>query len=63
MADHIGFYWEGAYDVRQAEGEFTASRKGYPEHVVTADSAEALRVKIRCDYFAWMATLRERMSS
>lgn len=42
---------------------FTAHRIGYPEHVLMAETTVQLREAIRKDYFAWMAGLRERMST
>jgi hypothetical protein len=59
----IGWHWETAYTIEYDGEHFSATRLGSPEHKVTADSATELRTGIRTDYFAWMATLRERMST
>jgi hypothetical protein len=57
----IGFHWDTAYAI-DSDGEvYTAARIGSPHHVVTADTAAELREAIRRDYFAWLATLQERM--
>ena len=41
---------------------YSATRIGYPEHLLTADTATALRSLIRADYVAWLANLKERSS-
>lgn len=59
----IGWHSETAYVIGYNGDNYTAERIGAPHHVVTADSATELRELIRKDYFAWCATLRERMST
>jgi hypothetical protein len=59
----IGWHWGGAYYVGRVADQYRATRKGYPDHYVTADTAAELRLAIRSDYFAWLATLREHAST
>ena len=59
----IGWHWETAYKIDFDGETYSAARIGAPHHVVTAETASELRQGIRSDYFAWMAVLRERMST
>jgi hypothetical protein len=58
----IAWHWEKAYKVSNDGGVYVAARIGYPEHVLTADTPNALRSVIRSDYLAWLASLSERSS-
>jgi hypothetical protein len=59
----VAWHWDTAYVLAHDGEVFTAARIGAPHMVLTADSAQGLREAIRTDYFAWMASLRERMST
>jgi hypothetical protein len=59
----IGFHWGDAYVIDFNGEMFAAHRIGYPEHILMAETTVHLREAIRKDYFAWMAGLRERMST
>lgn len=61
LAD-VGFHWGDAYVFGCDGTNYTAHRRGYPDQVIIAGSPEELRDMIRKDYFAWCATLKERMS-
>jgi hypothetical protein len=63
LLGEIGFHWDSAYSLDHDGEVFTAARIGYPEHILTAETTAELRQAIRSDYFAWMAGLRERMST
>jgi hypothetical protein len=58
-----GFGWDTAYGLGHDGEVYTALRLGTPHRVITADTTGELRAAIRSDYFAWMAGLRERMST
>jgi hypothetical protein len=62
LAD-IGFHWDSAYLLAHDGTNYTATRIGSPDHVVSAPTAGELRHLVRSDYFAWMATLSEHMST
>ena len=58
----IAWHWENAYVVSGEDGVFTATRVGQPDHVLTAETPDQLRRKIRNDYSAWPSRLQERSS-
>jgi hypothetical protein len=58
----IVWHWEKAYGITYDGAAYSAARIGYPEHILTADTAGELRSLIRSDYRAWLAGLRERSS-
>jgi hypothetical protein len=58
----VAWHWDSAYNVAFSGEVYTASRIGYPEHVLTAETTSELRQRIRLDYQGWQAGLRERSS-
>ena len=56
----ICWHWGTAYALEFDGERYTATRVDSPDHVLTADTAALLRGMIRSDYFAWLASLRER---
>ncbi len=59
----IGWHWDAACRISYDGETFTAARIGAPHHVLADDTATGLREQIRRDYYAWMASLREHMST
>jgi hypothetical protein len=60
--EDIGWHWEKAYEIARNGHGYVAVRIGYPEHILTANTASELRSMIRSDYLAWLASLNERSS-
>jgi len=58
----IMWNWEKAYDIRYDDTTYIASRLGYPEHLLTAETPSDLRSLIRSDYAAWLASLKQSSS-
>lgn len=63
----LAWHWESAYSFSVVEGEWRAVPAADPSEVLTADTAEDLRDKVRNDYASRQATPRpihgERMST
>jgi hypothetical protein len=64
LAD-LMFHWDTAYKIDFDGALWTAARANNLSHVLTADSADELRQKIRLDYSAWTnyRGLSERLST
>lgn len=62
LAD-LCWHWGEAYSLDTDGRSYRAWRKGYPDDVLQAETAEELRLAIRKDYFQWLAALKERSST
>ena len=56
------WHWDAAYKISHADDLYVAHRIGYPEDLLTAETASDLRELIRKDYSKWQASLSERSS-
>lgn len=54
----LKYHWDDAYKIiwHQTRGEFTATRIGKPEAVLTDTTLEGLRGQVREDYPKWKST-------
>jgi nitroimidazol reductase NimA-like FMN-containing flavoprotein (pyridoxamine 5'-phosphate oxidase superfamily) len=63
----LTWHWESAYTFSVVEGEWQAVPASEPSAVLTAETAEELREKVRQDYASRQALLKpirgERMST
>ncbi len=62
LAD-LKFHWDEAYRIDWSDGVYRASRLGQPSVVLTSESCQDLRQRIRDDYTTWQQSrLHERSS-
>ena len=54
----LRIHWEDAYHIALVDGVWRAKRVGNVMHVLTADSAHELKVKMQEDFAEWQSAER-----